>query len=96
MSERRLESLVDELHRTSAEAAVPDAELLARYVQLRDPAAFELVVWRHGAMVQAVCRRVLGRSSEVDDLIKRTARNGNGNGKHNAKPNGHEPQAAPA
>jgi malonyl-CoA decarboxylase len=38
----------------------------------------------------------VARSSEVDDLIKRTARNGNGNGKHNAKPNGHEPQAAPA
>jgi malonyl-CoA decarboxylase len=38
----------------------------------------------------------VARSSEVDDLVKRPGRNGNGNGKHNAKPNGHEPQAAPA
>jgi malonyl-CoA decarboxylase len=38
----------------------------------------------------------VARSSEVDDLVRRPARNGNGNGKHSAKPNGHEPQAAPA
>jgi malonyl-CoA decarboxylase len=36
----------------------------------------------------------VARSSEVDDLVKRPLRNGNG--KHNGKANGHEPQAAPA
>src|SRR5262245_40384012 len=73
VTERRLESLVDEIHRTAADgAAVSDGELLGRFVQSRDPAAFELVVWRHGAMVQAVCRRVLGRSNEIDDAFQAT------------------------
>ncbi|HEX4613947.1 MAG TPA: sigma-70 family RNA polymerase sigma factor, partial [Urbifossiella sp.] len=40
--------------------AVPDADLLDRFVRAADPAAFELLVWRHGAMVWAASRRVLG------------------------------------
>jgi RNA polymerase sigma factor (sigma-70 family) len=72
VSERRLESLVDELHRAAADGVVSDADLLARFVQSRDPAAFELVIWRHGAMVQAVCRRVLSRSNDVDDAFQAT------------------------
>src|SRR5688572_24313938 len=40
--------------------AVPDAELLDRFTRTGDAAAFELLVWRHGAMVWAAARRVLG------------------------------------
>jgi RNA polymerase sigma factor (sigma-70 family) len=74
MPERSLESLVDTLHRAAADrdADVTDSELLRRFARAHDPAAFELIVWRHGAMVQAVCRRILGRSTEVDDASQAT------------------------
>src|SRR5437762_13645235 len=34
---------------------LPDAELVHRFAQNRDPAAFELLLWRHGPMVWGVC-----------------------------------------
>ena len=47
-------------HLTTDAGAVPDAELLDRFARTADPTAFELLVWRHGAMVWAAARRVLG------------------------------------
>lgn len=44
---------------TPALDAVADAELLDRFVRSADQAAFELLVWRHGAMVWGACRRML-------------------------------------
>src|SRR5580700_2930691 len=74
MAERSLETMVDHLHRVAAEGddSVSDGELLRRFLQTRDPTVFELIVWRHGAMVQTVCRRVLGRRGEVDDAFQAT------------------------
>ncbi len=47
-----------------------DAELLARFADARDAAAFELLVWRHGAMVLGVCRRVLRHEQSAEDAFQ--------------------------
>jgi RNA polymerase sigma factor (sigma-70 family) len=51
---------------------VPDAELLERFVHSRDEAAFELLVWRHGRAVLAICRRVLRDVHEAEDAFQAT------------------------
>jgi erythromycin esterase len=53
-------------------AGVPDADLLARWTTARDEAAFECLVWRHGPMVLATCRRVLGPGPDADDAFQAT------------------------
>jgi len=47
-----------------------DAQLLTAFVRHRDPAAFEAVVRRHGAMVYGVCRRVVGHAPDADDAFQ--------------------------
>ena len=49
---------------------VSDAALLVRFAEQRDSAAFELLVWRHGAMVLGVCRRVLRNDHDADDAFQ--------------------------
>src|SRR6476620_3121684 len=57
------------LGRTAA-AGVPDADLLDRFVKSRDEAAFELLVWRHGAMVLGTCRRLLRALHDAEDAAQ--------------------------
>jgi RNA polymerase sigma factor (sigma-70 family) len=71
---RQLPAVVEFLHQVpgpSAEEAA-DVRLLRRYATLRDEAAFALLVRRHGPMVLGVCRRVLGRSPDVEDAFQAT------------------------
>ncbi len=49
-----------------------DADLLERFRIRREEAAFTLLVQRHGPMVLAVCRRVLGDAHEAEDAFQAT------------------------
>jgi RNA polymerase sigma factor (sigma-70 family) len=52
---------------------IPDAELLHRYAERRDEAAFELLLWRHGTLVWGVCRRVAHDRTAAEDAFQAAA-----------------------
>jgi RNA polymerase sigma factor (sigma-70 family) len=65
---RRLRRAVD----GAGHPAATDAEVLARFVARRDEAAFELLVWRHGPPVLALCRRLLRHEQDAEDAFQAT------------------------
>ncbi len=60
------------LFATAAGSGPADADLLRRFVHLRDEAAFELLVWRHAALVLGVCQGVLRDPDAVEDAFQAT------------------------
>jgi len=53
-------------------AGLSDARLLDRFRKLRDAAAFEILVGRHGPMVLAVCRGILIDPADAEDAFQAT------------------------
>jgi RNA polymerase sigma factor (sigma-70 family) len=75
MTREPLHTLIRHLRRAVASptgSGPTDAQLLERFVQGRDDAAFELLVWRHGAMVLNVCLRLLHREHDAEDAFQAT------------------------
>lgn len=67
--------VVSYLHRTArqAEAAgLTDGQLLSRFIDVRDEAAFEALAQRHGAVVWGVCRRVLRHHQDCEEVFQAT------------------------
>lgn len=58
--------------RLSAPVDSSDPTLLGRFAAERDEVAFAALVARHGPMVLAVCRRVLGNAPDADDAFQAT------------------------
>jgi len=52
--------------------ALDDAELLRRFIEDNDEAAFTVLVERHGPMVLGVCRRALGHAHDAEDVCQAT------------------------
>ena len=50
----------------------PDADLLSRFIQSRDEAAFAALIERHGPMVLRVCRRTLWDAHAAEDAFQAT------------------------
>jgi RNA polymerase sigma factor (sigma-70 family) len=75
MAGDRIRNVIRYLRRVAAPAGSPgepDSWLLERFVADHDESAFELVVWRHAAMVLGVCRRVLGHAQDAEDAFQAT------------------------
>jgi RNA polymerase sigma factor (sigma-70 family) len=60
------------LLRTLLRPSEPDADLLAWFIADRDAEAFAHLVGRHGLMVLAVCRQVLGCAHDAEDAFQAT------------------------
>ena len=75
MSAAPLVTMLGRLHQLAnadRTLAVPDAELLRRFLRARDPDAFAALVGRHAPLVWRVCRRVLGAADGAEDAFQAT------------------------
>jgi RNA polymerase sigma factor (sigma-70 family) len=75
MSAMQLGTFLRHLRRVvgpGTDAGLTDAQLLERFLNDRDEAAFEVLVWRHGPMVLGVCRRVLRGEQDTEDAFQAT------------------------
>ncbi|MGH7171158.1 MAG: sigma-70 family RNA polymerase sigma factor, partial [Gemmataceae bacterium] len=75
MASQQLRTFIQHLRRCvcpRGDDTLSDAQLLERWDKQRDEAAFEVLLWRHGAMVLSVCRRLLRDSHDIEDAFQAT------------------------
>jgi RNA polymerase sigma factor (sigma-70 family) len=75
MERGRMGVVVDQFQRLYTGGSIvglSEWELLRRYLDRGDEAAFRAIVASHGPMVMSVCRRVLGEARDVEDAFQVT------------------------
>jgi RNA polymerase sigma-70 factor (ECF subfamily) len=75
MARQDLSCVLEQLRRLTGPGLadeLTDGELLDQFVALREEAAFEILVRRHGPLVWAVCRRVLRSDHDAEDVFQAT------------------------
>src|SRR4051794_16280362 len=75
MTAARLDVLLSHLSPvigSSETRPLTDCQLLERFAAHRDEQAFAALVRRHGALVLGVCRRVLPRAEDCEDVFQAT------------------------
>ena len=71
MADGQLRALISRMRRQSG-CTTSDAQLLDDFVARRDDASFEVLVWRHGALVLSLCQRILHDVHEAEDAFQAT------------------------
>src|SRR5690348_10693988 len=72
MAATQLQTMLGQMRRLVTAGPEDDAHLLSRFVAARDAAAFELLVWRHGAMVYRLCQSVCRSEQDAEDAFQAT------------------------
>src|SRR5262245_14285996 len=73
--ETQINEVVNSLRRAALrqeEGGLSDGQLLARFIEHREPAAIAPLVQRHGPMVWGVCRRILRNHHDAEEAFQAT------------------------
>jgi RNA polymerase sigma factor (sigma-70 family) len=63
-------SILDRLTAQFGDQLPDDTTLLGRFLRQRDALAFEVLVWRHAAVVWSACRRILRHQQDAEDAFQ--------------------------